>query len=170
MSGVPTISPQEAFLLGEIYRFGDRRMSQAYGPRIECDRAKTEQLWTYAAENGDANAQMGMGDIFSDRFSDSRSLEDEQKAFRWYLRAAQQGHALAQFKVSVAYERGLGVDKDLYEAFKWRYLSLVRGYTAAEMGIERLRGAFSGHEDDKARREVSKIWIKMKDKPNGLRH
>lgn len=58
------------------------------------------------AEQGDANAQYELGEYF-----DSENNFDE--AFCWYLLAAKQGHAKAQYAVADCYEIGLGAEVDL---------------------------------------------------------
>jgi TPR repeat protein len=45
--------------------------------------------------------------------------KDYAEALKWYRKAADQGHALAQNGVGVCYERGCGVLKDYAEAVKW---------------------------------------------------
>ena len=46
--------------------------------------------------------------------------KDLKAAVAWYLKAAEQGHAEAQFKLGDVYQfGGAGVDRDLKEAFKW---------------------------------------------------
>jgi TPR repeat protein len=45
--------------------------------------------------------------------------QDEAASFKWYLKAAQQGLADAQYAVSYAYSNGVGVAPDQTEAIKW---------------------------------------------------
>ena len=42
--------------------------------------------------------------------------QDYQKAFEWYTKAANQGHAKAQFNLGVMYEEGQGVRQDYRKA------------------------------------------------------
>jgi TPR repeat protein len=55
--------------------------------------------------------------------------KNAKKAFEWYLKAAEQGHAYVQTNVGVAYDRGESVRKNAKKAFEW-YLK------AAEQGNE----------------------------------
>ncbi len=55
---------------------------------------------------------------------DSISREDlvsraNQKAFYWYEKAAELGHALSQYQLAEMYRLGLGTERDLKKAFKW---------------------------------------------------
>jgi TPR repeat protein len=41
------------------------------------------------------------------------------EAANWYLQAAENGHANAQYRVAVCYGAGCGVDKNLFKAGQW---------------------------------------------------
>ena len=45
--------------------------------------------------------------------------KDETEAARWYMKAAEQGHARAQWALGWMYERGDGVPKDEAEEARW---------------------------------------------------
>lgn len=45
--------------------------------------------------------------------------QDNEKAFRFYLRAANQMHKQAQYYVGLFYKEGKGVDQNIYEAIHW---------------------------------------------------
>ena len=51
--------------------------------------------------------------------SDSNSEQSDKKAFEYYLKAAEQGHAESQNEVGAYYHGGYGTDVDYEEAFKW---------------------------------------------------
>lgn len=42
-----------------------------------------------------------------------------QKAVEWYTKAAEQGHAAAQYNLGNCYYDGEGVEKDLQKAIEW---------------------------------------------------
>ena len=44
---------------------------------------------------------------------------NEEIAFEWVLKAANQGYAIAQVRLGIFYEIGIGVDRDNIEALKW---------------------------------------------------
>ena len=46
-------------------------------------------------------------------------LQDYAAAVKWYRRAAEQGHASAQFNLGVMYDGGQGVLQDYAAAVKW---------------------------------------------------
>lgn len=73
-----------------------------------------------AAERGDAEAQY----MLAQNYRLGQTLrQNDQKAFKWYLRAAEQGHSGAQTNVGTLYALGWGVGKDSAEAVKWHRLS-----------------------------------------------
>ena len=58
-----------------------------------------------------------------------------EEAARWYLKAAEQGHAKAQCCLGAYYYVGQGVRKNLMEAIKWWYKSAEQGYAEAQCYI-----------------------------------
>lgn len=89
------------------------------GEYVAFDRAdyKTAlRVWMPAAEEGDADAQNSVGEIFE------RGLGTEpnyQVAALWFERAAKQGHKGAQFNLGTLYETGKGVPQDKATAMNW---------------------------------------------------
>ncbi len=65
--------------------------------------------------------------------------KDEVEAFRWWLKAAEQGLAVAQHNVGVAYVAGLGVARDRQEAIKWLTKAAEQGDTEARVYAQRLK-------------------------------
>ena len=51
------------------------------------------------------------------------------EAASWYRKAADQGHAGAQFNLGAIYYSGQGVPQDYVEAHKWRNLAASRAST-----------------------------------------
>ena len=45
--------------------------------------------------------------------------QDYKEAVKWYLKAAEQGNAIAQNHLGVMYDQGKGVTQDYKEAAKW---------------------------------------------------
>jgi len=74
----------------------------------------------HLAEAGDANAQWMVGQGLL-----SPPDGDPAAAFMWFLRAAEQGHPLAQRDLGLLYEAGWGVRQDLQEAYFWYSLAAV---------------------------------------------
>lgn len=85
------------------------------------------------AQAGDANAQYQVGDYYYHGYSyGGLDFEkDYREAAKWLLKAAEQGHAIAQHLLSFCYKFGDGVAKDYDEAEKWLRKSAAQGYDLA---------------------------------------
>ena len=89
------------------------------GEYVAYDRAdfKTSlQVWMPAAEMGDADAQVSVGEIFEKGAGGNPNFA---AAIIWYKKAAEQGNKRAQFNLGTLYEQGLGVQKDSIVALGW---------------------------------------------------
>ncbi len=93
------------------------------------DNATALRLWRPLAEQGDANAQFGLGIMYE---SGQGVPGDYAEAMKWYRRAADQGHAFAKISLGVMYEYGEGVPQDFVQAHKWYNLG-VAGLPASEI-------------------------------------
>ncbi len=49
--------------------------------------------------------------------------EDYDEAAKWYRKAAEQGHANAQYNLGIMYDNGQGVPQDYVQAHMWYNLS-----------------------------------------------
>lgn len=86
------------------------------GEYVAFDRAdyKTAlKIWLPAAEAGDADAQLAVGEIFEKGLGTEPNYE---AAVLWYQKAADQGNKSAQFNLGTLYEQGLGVEKNKLQA------------------------------------------------------
>jgi len=89
------------------------------GEYVAYDRAdyKTAlNIWMPTAQQGDAAAQVNVGEIFEKGAGGTPNYE---AAIIWYAKAAEQGNKRAQFNLGTLYEQGLGVDKDPMLALSW---------------------------------------------------
>ncbi len=86
-------------------------------------------MWLDRAEGGDASAQYQLGYCYETGQGVPRDLGT---ACRWYLRAARQGHARAQYYYGLACSNGApGVEWDRIEACKWLTLAAKAGLREA---------------------------------------
>ena len=65
--------------------------------------------------------------------------QDYKKAIEWYQKAAEQGHADAQYNLGWIYEKGRGVSADNYKALEWYEKAAVQGVAMAQEGIDRVK-------------------------------
>jgi len=90
-------------------------------------------------------------------FIAARIAGDEKhyyQAFAWYLPAAEQGYAIAQFNLAMMYSKGEGVAKDEIEVLNWCRKSAEQGLTLAQncLGEIYAQGAGVKQNDTEATR------------------
>ena len=73
--------------------------------------------------------------------------EDEEKAVKWYLKAAEQGHAKAQYMLGECYFAGRGVDEDEDEATEWYLKAAEQGHAKAQFELGRLYYLADGYDE-----------------------
>ncbi len=61
--------------------------------------------------------------------------KDENLAFEWFKKSAEQGYVPAQSDLGICYEFELGVKKDLSEAVRWYAEAAKRGYAQAQVHL-----------------------------------
>ena len=129
-------------ILGELYSHGKCS--------VALDSAKGEEFYALAAEQNDIEAQYKLGwsnhikveDKLGnqkniERDSEGRRIAPEEyfEAAKWYLSAAEKGHAIAQYCLSNLYLEGRDVEKDSKDAMKWLMRSAENGYAAAQIAL-----------------------------------
>ena len=120
---------------------------EARSVAVERCRAKAEQ--------GDAQAQVSLGERYFDGLGVSR---DYEQAFAWFRRAAEQGHPRAQDNVGLMLFLGRGTAQDHVEACKWLLLARDQGDPKATDSLARLSGKVTGDEMAEATRRARE-WV-----------
>mgnify|MGYP003389813997 FL=1 len=90
------------------------------------------------------------------RFPQSNTVKSD-KTFEQIYQLAQQGEAQDQYSLGLAYDLGLGVDKDLSKAFEWYQKSANQGYAKAQYNLGIFYALAKSVDKDI---EQSKIWIR----------
>jgi TPR repeat protein len=91
-------------------------------------------MWLDAAEGGDPSAQYQLGWCHE---HGQGAIMDLGLACRWYLRAARQGHARAQYHYGLACSNGApGVAWSRVEACKWLTLAARAGIDEAARALD----------------------------------
>ena len=70
--------------------------------------------------------------------------QDYAEALKWYRKAAEQGHSIAQYNVGVLYYRAVGTHQDLAEAARWWHKAAVQGNAEAQLSLGALYYAGGG--------------------------
>jgi len=74
------------------------------------------KVWLDMAKQGDASAQVNVGEIYEKGLG---ITPDYETARLWYEKAASTGNDRAEINLGYLYEKGLGVEKDLVKAINW---------------------------------------------------
>jgi TPR repeat protein len=93
------------------------------------DYATAMSLLRPLAEQGDANAQYGVGALY---WNGHGVTADAIEALKWFRLAAAQKHAEAQLDIGFIYSGVEGVTKDEKEAAKWFHLAAEAGLAEAQ--------------------------------------
>ena len=83
--------------------------------------------------------------------------EKNEEAFEYYLKAAKQGYANAQFILGFCYLNGDGVEEDLSEAVKWLRKAAIQGGAPAQCRL-----GLCYYDGDGVEQDLSKavVWFR----------
>lgn len=90
------------------------------------DYATTLEIFRSLAEQGDANAQQALGQMYR---NGTGVLQNYAEGLRWYRLAAEQGGSRPQFFVGLMYFQGEGVPQNYVMAHMWFNLAMANGGT-----------------------------------------
>jgi TPR repeat protein len=93
------------------------------------------------AEQGEAPAQVALGDVLAEGRGVRR---DYQEAARWFRLAAAQGNAEAQNKLGMLCQAGQGLPQDDVEAVRYFRLAAAQGHVGAEYNLASAYGGGRG--------------------------
>jgi len=68
------------------------------------------------------------------------------EAVKWYRKAAEQNHDMAQYGLGACYLKGHGVTKDEVEAVKWITLAAWQGDEEAKAAIPQIKNIVEGRQ------------------------
>jgi TPR repeat protein len=88
------------------------------------DYATAVQLLRPLAEQGDAQAQNGLGAMY---YNGKGVAQDFKEAVKWYRLAAVQGNVSAQVNLGAMYYEGQGVAEDFIRAYIWLSIAASKG-------------------------------------------
>jgi localization factor PodJL len=102
------------FRLGTLYE---------KGLGVKKDAGIAQRYYLQAAERGNAKAMHNLAVLNAD----GGGSPDYKSAAQWFRKAADHGVADSQFNLGILYARGIGVDQNLAESFKWFSLAAAQG-------------------------------------------
>ncbi|KAI0600204.1 hypothetical protein F4775DRAFT_590536 [Biscogniauxia sp. FL1348] len=123
------------------YRMGD---AYEHG-KLNCPRdpALSVHFYTGAAERGHAAAMMGLCAWYMVG-ADPILEKDEEEAYEWARRSAEQGYVKAEYAVGYFTEMGIGCRRDILEANVWYVKAADSGDERAKQRLAAIRAAVSG--------------------------
>ena len=89
--------------------------------------------FTKSAEQGNADAQFGLGECYLNGFG---TFQNYEESFKWYKKSAEQENAMGQYKLGDCYFYGWGTEKDKEEAFKWYKKAAEQGNENAKATLK----------------------------------
>ena len=88
------------------------------------------------AEQGDAESQAVLGSTYFGAYYDGKAVrQDYAEASKWYRKAAEQGHAFAQFTLGCMHSDGQGTPRDDAEAVKWWRRAAEQGNADGQFNV-----------------------------------
>lgn len=131
------------------YAWGQNNLGWHYysGKGVRQDYEEAAKWYRKAAKQGNVNAKKNLGELYykfgnrnyhiADNYDTdppgstgiekmNRAIKKKEayvKASKWYLKAANEGHAGAQRKLGMMYSKGEGVPKNDIEAYAWFFLA-----------------------------------------------
>lgn len=134
----------------------------AKGQGIRQDHVQAVKWMQKAAQQGDANGQYHLGQMYSEGYAGLP--KDDSQALEWFRKAAEQGHPFAQDNLGYAYFHGYCVPKNRSQAMEWyrKAIQGLRGFAENGMPEAQFKLAFLlfngfGVAKDEAQ---AVIWIK----------
>ena len=140
------------YQLGLCYEEG-RGVSQSYEEAIQWYLKSLKTYYSKDAENkiiqlaelGNKIAQFAMGSCAENGLGRGGHQSYEEAA-KWYLKAAEQGHPKALYKLGYYYENGIVVTRNVKEAVKWYSKAAEQGYPGAAFKLENKYGIERNNE------------------------
>jgi hypothetical protein len=118
-------------------------------------RYKTAETWLLkAAERGMPEAEENLAQLYLAK----GPLHSEDNASRWFLRAAEHGQRESQYNICYAFADGLGVKRDMVEAYKWCYIAARHGQVQADRNKDHLAAQMRPEEVARGR-EAAEAWL-----------
>lgn len=109
---------------------------------------EAEQLWQTSASQGSPHSQFALGALYSAGDMQAGAQQDYPKALAWYRKAADQGHAGAQFNVGIFYANGQAVTRDMATAATWWRSAATQGHVEAQFNLGLLYAQGEGVTQD----------------------
>ena len=88
--------------------------------------------------------------------------KDYEEAAYWFARSAEQGNAVAQFRLGYMYLAGVGVTKNIAKAYAWFSIAAQNNVKEAQIQLKSISGRITSSELEEAKRYIQEINSKLK--------
>ena len=157
-----------------------------HGYGVTRDEDAAERYYLQAAQRGWLNAEFNLGTFYQHRFLYKQAelwlqkaaerglpeaeenlaqlyiakgpLNSEERGFQWFLRAAEHGQRESQYNTCYDYADGLGVKRDMVEAYKWCYIAAQNGQKQADANKDHLAAQMRPEEVARGR-QAAELWL-----------
>jgi tetratricopeptide (TPR) repeat protein len=120
---------------GNVWADAQSDFNKAWEAYLDGDFTEAVKWYRKSAQQGDAEAQSGLGWSYSNGLG---VTQDYAEALKWFRKSAEQGYANAQFSLGWHYENGWGVSQDYAEAAKWFRKAAEQGDDGAQRALSNL--------------------------------
>ena len=143
------LKPVDA-VAGEPVSIAPPRSQVAAIPQIDSAPATPQRaaaLYRRIAEQGDANAQVRLADMY---LNGDGLPQDDAQAILWFHKSAEQGNPEAQFRLGLMIRDGRGAPRDDAEALVWLRKAADQGDVQAEVNLAEMYQLGLGAPKDEA--------------------
>lgn len=117
----PQVAAAELVTQAKNYHYGRNGVAK--------NLQKAAELYTQAANMGDAEAQHELGNCYALGYGVAK---DYKQAVHWYTQAANQGYAAAQYMLGEGYNNGSIVAQNKARALEWHKRAANQGYPLSQ--------------------------------------
>jgi localization factor PodJL len=134
------------FRLGGLYEKG-------LGVKRDLDKAR--RLYVAAAEAGNAKAMHNLAVLHAEGALEGKP--DFPTAAKWFRKAAEHGITDSQYNLGILYARGIGIETNLLESYKWFALAAREGDKDSAKKRDEI-GAKIDQQSLMSLRAVTQVW------------
>ncbi len=128
------------------YNLGEKYNQGVPGRSVDDARS-----WIAALSRlGEASSPLAVGSDY--HFGAQGLPKDAERAYHWFGRAAEQGHAMAWYRLAQLHLEGRGAPRDPVRAYMWFSLCAARGLGDAQWRVRDLAARMSAEELAEAQR------------------
>ena len=92
------------------------------------------------------------------RYNGKGVAQDYKEAAKWNRKAAEQGHAIAQYNLGLMYKMGQGVVQDYKSAHMWFNIAAANGYSGAVKNRDIMAKEMTPSQIEKAQ-DMARDWM-----------